>query len=126
VSEALYCFNESLRRARMARFDRLCEINEMFVGYIEAARLGSDSGLDRLRAAIETGKKNGRIWNLAQGLSLLGRALLERGSREESVPVLEEAVQLAETSGVRWFIDEANHWLNMARYGNDGEAPTDP
>jgi len=117
MSEALFYFNESLRRSRATRFDRLTEANEMFIGFIEAAHLGAETGFERLRAAVESGRQLGRIWNVTQGCQLLGRALLQQGNPAEALVHLEESVRLAEKSGVKYFIDEARGWLERAREG---------
>jgi len=117
MQEALYYFTESLRRSKEACFDRLTEANEMFIGFIEAAHLGSRQGFDRLQGAIESGRRLGRIWNLTQGHQLMGRALLSQGDRQGAVEHLEEAVRRAEQAGVKFFTDEARSWLERARAG---------
>jgi tetratricopeptide (TPR) repeat protein len=115
VPDALYYFNESHHRSRAARFDRLSEANEMFIGFIEATYLRAPAGLDRLRAAIQRSEDLRRLWNLTQGRQLLGRAHLMLGDRQQAVTELETALRLAEQSGVRFFIDEATRWLDHAR-----------
>ena len=126
MQEALYYFTESLRRSTESCFDRLTEANEMFIGFIEAAYLGSRRGFDRLQAAIESGKRLGRIWNLTQGHQLMGRALLSQGDRQGAVEHLEEAVKRAEQTGVKFFTDEARSWLERARSGDGpGHGPAD-
>ena len=124
MQEALYYFTESLRRSRESRFDRLTEANEMFIGFIEAAYLGSKQGFDRLQSAIESGQRLGRIWNLTQGHQLMGRALLSQGDTRGAVEHLEQAVQRAEQSGVKFFTDEAKSWLARAKGGGEtGDGP---
>ena len=115
MREAYYYFNESLRRSRAARFDRLTEANEMFTGFIEAAHFGAPAGLAALRTAIDTSRSRGRLWNLTQGHQLLGRALLALGDVEGSVAQLSEAVRVGEQSGIRFFTDQARKWLVCAQ-----------
>ncbi len=112
MQEALYYFNESQRRAEAAHFDRLTEMNEMFIGFVEATYLHSQSGFDRLTRILERARRLGRVWNLTQGHQLLGRALAGRGELSEAKVHLEEALRLADSSGVIFFIDEAKFWLN--------------
>lgn len=111
MQEALYYFNESQRRAESARFDRLTEMNEMFIGFVEATYLQSQTGFDRLTRILERARRLGRVWNLTQGHQLLGRALAGRGELADARVHLEEALRLAESSGVIFFIDEARFWL---------------
>ncbi len=113
--EALYYFNESLRRARAARFDRLTEINELFVRFVEATHLELDESLERLRHAIDNAELVGRVWNLTQGHQLLGRALYQRGDQAGAIVQLEEALRLARETSVQFFIDEATRWLQLVR-----------
>lgn len=110
--EALYYFSESLRRSRAARYDRLTEMNEMYVGYIEAAHLNQLEGLERIHHALERARGLGRIWNLYQGHLLLGRALIAQGS-DEAIEHLQQALSYAQQSGVKFFIDEASGWLGL-------------
>jgi tetratricopeptide (TPR) repeat protein len=114
MREALYCFSESLRRSKAIHFDRLSEANEMYIGFLEAAYLGAATGFDRLRRAIENEERAGRLWNLNQGHQLLGRAMMAHGDHESALAHLKEALRLAERTGVRYFIDEANDWLQRA------------
>lgn len=113
--EALYYYNESLRLSQRARFDRLTEANQMFVGFLEANHLELDEGLERLQSAIDGAAVAGRLWNLAQGHRLLGRVLLERGEGERACHHLEEAVEHSRKTGVRFFIEEAERWFERAR-----------
>lgn len=105
--EALYYFTESLRRTRAGRYDRLTEMNEMFIGFIEASSLGQEAGLMRIRKAIELAKKQGRIWNLQQGHELLGKAMAKQGDQTGARPHLQKALRYAKESGVRFFIEES-------------------
>jgi tetratricopeptide (TPR) repeat protein len=115
TAEALYYFTESLQRSHEAHLERLIEANEMFVGYIEAAHLGAPAGFDRLQEAIDTGRRSGRNWNLAQGHQLMGRALLEQGDRDGALAHLEEALACAKEANVKYFMDDAERWLARAR-----------
>ncbi len=115
TAEALYYFTESLHRSQEAHLERLIEVNEMYVGYIEAAHLGSPAGFDRLQEAIDTGRESGRNWNLAQGHQLMGRALLEQGDREGAIAHLQEALDCAREANVKYFTDDAVRWLERAR-----------
>lgn len=115
--QALSSFAESLRRSRAGGYERLTEMNEMYVGFIEAAHLGQQEGFERIRRALSTAEGQGRIWNLQQGHELLGRALLARGDRAGAQPHLTEAVRYARQSGVRFFIEEAVAALRSARAG---------
>lgn len=112
MQEALYYFTESQRRAAASRFDRLAEMNDMFIGYLEATYLHSESGLERLTTTLEKARQLGRVWNLTQGHQLLGRALLSQGKQAEARIHLEEALRLAESSNVIFFIDEARAWID--------------
>ena len=125
MREALYYFTESLRRSQEAKLDRLTEANEMFIGFIEAAYLGSPRGFQRLEAAIETGRRLERVWNLTQGHQLMGRALLSQDDPGGAVKHLEEAVRLARKTGVKFFIDEAGRWLARATRQVSNPASTD-
>ena len=120
--EALYFYSESLRRARLARFDRLAETNELFLGFLEARHLELDEGVERLKAALENANRVNRVWNMTQGNLLLGRLLLERGDRAEARAHLSEAVALAKKSGVKFFIQETERWLKLADRGGQGHA----
>jgi serine/threonine protein kinase/tetratricopeptide (TPR) repeat protein len=111
--EALYYFSESLRRSRAARYDRLTEANEMHIGYIEAVHLNQSGGIDRISNALKGAEQQGRIWNLHQGHLLLGRALHAQG-RDDASKHLDEALDYAQQSGVRFFIDEAARWVEKA------------
>jgi tetratricopeptide (TPR) repeat protein len=113
MQEALYYFNESQRRSAAASFDRLTEMNEMYIGFLEATYLRSRTGLDRLTAILEKARARGRVWNLTQGHQLLGRALLSRGNTLEAKLHFEEALRLAESSNVCFFIEEARTWLEQ-------------
>jgi tetratricopeptide (TPR) repeat protein len=115
--EAFFYFKESLRRSRPARFDRLTEANEMFIGFLQAAWLGLDDGLRVLDAANKKAAEIGRLWNLTQGERLMGEALFARGDRSGAVAHFEEAVRLARESGIRYFIEEAEGSLRRARAG---------
>jgi tetratricopeptide (TPR) repeat protein len=112
--EALYFYSESLRRARLARFDRLTETNELYLGFLEARHLGLETGLERIKAALENAERVNRVWNMTQGNLLLGRALLQRGELVKAREHLDEAVNLARKSGVRFFIVETQHWQEIA------------
>jgi len=114
ASKALYYFKESARKSREARYDRLTHTNDIYIGYIEAAHLGAVEGLDRLRAAIEKSRRLGRVWNLQEGNQLAGRILLSWGDRPGALPYLREALSHARDSGIRFFIEEAEHWLRQA------------
>lgn len=111
MQEALYYFNESLRRSTVARFDRLTEGNDMYIGYLEATYLQNSSGFERISAATEVAREKGRIWNVTQGHQLMGRTLLYQGDLTEARHHLEEALRLAEASGVAFFVEEAKRWL---------------
>jgi tetratricopeptide (TPR) repeat protein len=113
--EALYYFNESVRRSKAARFDRLTQTNEIYIGYVEAAHMGDIEGLDRLKAAIEKARHDRRIWNLQEGNQLVGRILLAWGDRAGAVQYFEEAAEHAKDSGIAFFIEEATYWLSQAR-----------
>lgn len=115
--EAHYYFSESRRLARASHVDRLTEANEMFLGYLEASWLGLDEGMTRLTSAIERARRLGRAWNLAQGQTLLGAALLARGSRDRAVEALERALELASGTGVHFFVEEARALLEDAKAG---------
>jgi tetratricopeptide (TPR) repeat protein len=112
MQEALYYFTESHRRAAAVGFDRLVETNTMYVGFLEATYLRSRSGMERLTGILEKARTLGRVWNLTQGHQLLGRALLDRGELAGARVHLEEALRLAESSGVTFFVDDARHWLD--------------
>jgi tetratricopeptide (TPR) repeat protein len=113
--DALYFYSESLRRSKAARYDRLTEANEMFVGFLEVTSLGVEAGLNRLRAAIASAQRTGRLWNLTQGHRLLGQALLFMGNIESSVYHLREALRLAQETGVAFFIEQAACQLERAQ-----------
>lgn len=112
--EALFDFDESLRRSRAGCLDRVTELNEMFVGYLEAVAFGDRRGLDRLRRALARAAEPGRLWSLTQGHELLGRALVESGDREAGVSHLREAARFARETGVRFLVDEADRRLREA------------
>jgi tetratricopeptide (TPR) repeat protein len=114
TAEALYYFTESLHRSQEAHLERLIEVNEMYVGYIEASHLGAPAGFDRLQEAIDTGRQSGRNWNLAQGHQLMGRALLEQGDRDGAIAHLQEALNCAQEANVKYFTDDAARWLERA------------
>jgi len=126
TAEALYYFTESLQRSQEAHLERLIEANEMYVGYIEAAHLGSPAGFDRLQEAIDTGRRSGRNWNLAQGHQLMGRALLEQGDRDGAIAHLEEALACAREANVKYFSDDAARWLDRARAAPRHTKPPPP
>lgn len=113
--EALYFYSESLRRSKAARYDRLTEANEMFVGFLEVTYLGVETGLDKLRAAISSAERQGRLWNLNQGHRLLGQALMAMDNVESAVYHLREALRLAQETGVMFFIEQAASWLERAQ-----------
>lgn len=115
MQEALYYFNESYRHATLARFDRLTEGNEMYIGFLEATYLNSPGGWERLNQATEKARLSGRIWNVTQGHQLMGRTLLAQGDIEGALTNLEEALRLAEASGVAFFVEEATRYLEEAR-----------
>lgn len=115
MHEALYYFNESLRRSTAARFDRLTEGNDMYIGYLEATFLQAPGGWERLSAATETARQTGRIWNVTQGHQLMGRTLLAQGDIQGALGHFEESLRLAEASGVAFFVEEASSWLEEAR-----------
>jgi len=108
--EALFYFSESLRRSRSAHFDRLTELNEMYVGFIEGTHLNQPDGVERVRRALEQAGRGERIWNIYQGHHLLGRALHAQ-SDDSSEYHFEEALRFAEKTGVKLFIAEATSWL---------------
>jgi serine/threonine-protein kinase len=117
--EALASLRESLRRSRVARDDRLTELNEMHVGYIEVAHLDQPDGLVKVRRALEQAGGQGRTWNLYHAHLLMGRCLLAQA--EQGVDHhIEEALRLARESGVRFFIEEAMSWLLKVK-GTPGE-----
>ncbi len=126
TAEALYYFTESLQRSQEAHLDRLIEANDMYVGYIEAAHLGSPAGFDRLQEAIDTGRASGRNWNLAQGHQLMGRALLEQGDRDGAIAHLEEALACAREANVKYFTDDAARWLQRAQNTPSPNMPPPP
>lgn len=113
--EALYFYSESLRRSKAARYDRLTEANEMFVGFLEVTYLGVETGLDRLQAAISSAERRRRLWNLNQGHRLLGQALMAMDNVESAVYHLREALRLAQETGVMFFIEQAASWLERAQ-----------
>jgi serine/threonine protein kinase len=112
--KALDYFKDSLDRSRAGHYDRLTEVNIMYIGFIEATELALQQGLDRLRSAIDAGREHGRIVNLQRGHELLGRALLSMGDRAGALDHLREALRFAKNSGVKQRIEESNRWLNRA------------
>lgn len=111
--EALFYFSESLRRSRAAHYNRLTELNEMYVGYIEGTHLNQPDGIERIRHALERTGRNERIWNLYQGHQLLGRHLLSQGDDSAEFH-LAEALRYAEKTGVQFFVEEANQLLESS------------
>lgn len=112
--EALYFYNESLRRARLARFDRLAETNELYLGFLEARHLGLEEGFQRLKTALDNANRVNRVWNMTQGNLLVGRLYLERGDLNQALSHLNEAAALARKSGVRYFVQLTEHWIERA------------
>ena len=115
LSDALFYVTESRSLSGDARFDRLTEANEMFIGFLQATHLGDPSGLQRLQAAMESARRQGRNWNLTQGHQLMGRALLEQDDKVGAMEQLEEAVLSARKAGVKFFTDEARRLLAQAQ-----------
>lgn len=114
LQEAFYYFNESQRRALAARFDRLTEGNAIYLGYLEATYLQNPGGFERLTRATDTAREKGRMWNVTQGHQLMGRTLLAQGNVEGALTHLQEALRVAQASGVAFFIEEATHWITEA------------
>ena len=110
-NKALYYFSESLRSAQAARFDRLTEANQMFVGYLEVTHLGSSEGFAKIEEGLESASRSGRLWNLNQGHRLLGEARLYEGDLESAAFHLEEALHLAQNTGVAHFVAEVRQAL---------------
>jgi serine/threonine protein kinase/tetratricopeptide (TPR) repeat protein len=121
--EALFHLSESLRRARAARYDRMADDNEMYIGYTEAVYLGMSQGTDRVRRVLEKKDRGEQIATRQKAHELLGRALLAEGRSSEALPLLTEARRLAQDMGVQFVIEEAEHWVEFAQQRHGTEEP---
>ena len=111
IREALYHFNESLRKAAGAGFHKMTAANEIFIGHIEATHLGLESGLEKIRRAIRAEYRVGRLWNIPQGLQLRGRTEAAMDKTQDALKSFKKAVNVAKETGVQFFIKNAERSL---------------
>ncbi len=111
IQEAMYHFNESYRKAAEAEFHKMIAANEIYIGHIEAVYLGNESGLQKIRSAIRSEFRVGRLWNIPQGLQLRGRTESALGKQQDALKSFLKALDVAKETGVKYFVENAEKSL---------------
>lgn len=97
---------------------------ECFEGAVAIRRGEVALGMQSMRIGIDLRRAPGKRWHLVLLLSILADALAAAGSAEAGSPVVEEALALAERTGVDWLLPELLRIKGdlLAQHGSTGSA----
>jgi serine/threonine protein kinase/tetratricopeptide (TPR) repeat protein len=107
---AYAAFVESLELCRQLEHDRLTNLNQMHVCFLDGLR-GQTAAEERLKSLIRYADGHGYLWDVLEGRLLLGRLCAERGDRDGARKKLEEVVAMAEEHGHSLIGDDAREML---------------
>ncbi len=92
-------------------FEKLAQLNALYLAFIDGAKFASDEGRKDLEASLAYAEENGFTWDVLQAKYLLGVMAKERGERDQARKYFREALGLARDTDNRMYIEDAEGML---------------
>ncbi len=103
--------------ARDHGFQKLQFTNLRVLGFIDATKLGSEEGRQRIVEAATFAEENGYLWDVVQARYMLGVVEHQRGAIEESERMFREVLHLASETGMQHYARAAEEALAALEAG---------